>query len=334
MNTAAANSSRFRRRFAAAESSLRFGLLSGRKPNYTTHPSKNSIDAKMRRFVDLHTHSTASDGSVSPEELLALAERKRLAAVALTDHDTIDGLAAARAAAGRYPNLRFVAGVEVSAQPPSGTLHILGLGIDESTGPLARLLEYLRGARTRRNPKIVALCRKLGLKISRDDVLAAAAACGSPQEVISRVHIAAALLRNGCVRSEQEAFDKYLARGKGAYVERERMTPSDTIAAIRSAGGLAVLSHPVQLKYGNLAQLERIVRGLVDHGLEGIEAYHSDHTDRQVRQYLDLAKRFGLAVTGGSDFHGPVKPQVRLGIPRVPISMIEERFAERLFGSQ
>ncbi len=288
----------------------------------------------MRRFIDLHTHSSASDGSVSPEDLPALADRKRLAAVALTDHDTTDGLAAARAAASQYPDLCFVAGVEVSARPPSGTLHILGLGIDEASAALVKLVEYLRGARTRRNPKIVALCRQLGLKISMDDVLAAAAACGSPQEVISRVHIADALLRNGCVRSTQEAFDKYLARGKPAYVERERLSPSDTIAAIRSAGGLAVLAHPVQLEYDNLAQLERIVRGLIDHGLEGIEAYHSNHTDRQVRQYLDLAKRFSLAVTGGSDFHGPVKAGVFLGIPRVPISVIEERFAERLFPAQ
>ncbi len=288
----------------------------------------------MRRFVDLHTHSTASDGSVSPEDLPALADRKRLAAVALTDHDTTDGLAAARAAARRYPNLRFVAGVEVSAKPPSGTLHILGLAIDEGAAALADLVEYLRGARSRRNPEIVALCRQLGLKIHMDDVLAAAAACGSPQEVISRVHIADALRRNGCVRNAQEAFDKYLARGAAAYVERERMSPGKTIAAIRAAGGLAVLAHPVQLKYANLAQLERIVRELIACGLEGIEAYHSDHTDRQVRQYLNLAKRFGLAVTGGSDFHGSVKRHVRLGIPRVPMSVIEEQFAERLFGTR
>ena len=288
----------------------------------------------MRRFIDLHTHSTASDGSVNPEDLPALADRKRLAAVALTDHDTIDGLAAARAAAGKYPKLRFVAGVEVSAKPPSGTLHILGLAVDERSAALTELVEYLRGARSRRNPKIVALCRQLGLNIHMDDVLAAAAACGSPQEVISRVHIADALLRNGCVRSTQEAFDKYLGRGAQAYVERERMSPGKTIAAIAAAGGLAVLAHPVQLKCANLAQLERIVRGLIACGLEGIEAYHSNHTDRQVRHYLNLAKRFGLAVTGGSDFHGPAKPQVRLGQPRVPISVIEERFVERLFGDQ
>ena len=288
----------------------------------------------MRRFVDLHTHSTASDGSLSPEELVALADRERLAAVALTDHDTIDGLAAARAAARRYPRLQFVTGIEVSAQPPSGTLHILGLGIDEKSRPLLELAEFLRAARTRRNPEIVARCRQLGLNIHMDDVLAAAAACGSSQEVISRLHIAEALRKNRCVRSMQEAFDLYLARGAAAYVERDRMSPGDTIAAIRAAGGLAVLAHPVQLNYGDLEQLERIVRELIDYGLEGIEAYHSNQGGRRVRQYLDLAERFGLAVTGGSDFHGSGKPNVHLGRPRVPMSVIEEQFAQRLFGTQ
>jgi len=288
----------------------------------------------MRRFVDLHTHSTASDGSLSPEKLVALAARKRLAAMALTDHDTIDGLAAARAAARRYPRLRFVTGIEVSAQPPSGTLHILGLGIDEKSRPLLELAEFLRAARARRNPEIIARCRRLGLNIHMDDVLAAAAACGSPQEVISRLHIAKALRKNRCVRSMQEAFDLYLARGGAAYVERERMSPGDTIAAIRAAGGLAVLAHPVQLNYGDLAQLERIVRELIDYGLEGIEAYHSSQGGRRVRQYLELAERFGLAVTGGSDFHGSGKPNVLLGRPRVPMSVIEEKFAQRLFGTQ
>ena len=296
--------------------------------------------SRTRQFVDLHTHSSASDGSLSPAELIDFAERKHLAAIALTDHDTIDGLAQARKAAEKYPNLRFVAGIEVSAIPPSGTLHILGLSIDENAPSLVELAGLLSKGRERRNPKIIENCRRLGLEIEMDDVLAEADRCGSPKKIISRVHIARALERKGYVCNTQEAFDKYLARGGPAYADRERMNPRQTFGAIRQAGGIAVLAHPSFLKCDNTAQLERIVREFMDYGMEGIEVFHSNHNDRQVREYFSMAKRYGLIVTGGSDFHGAGKPNVRLGKPRVPMSVVEEslngkiasRFAECLFG--
>lgn len=285
----------------------------------------------MRRFIDLHTHSIASDGASAPAELVRLADAKKLAAVALTDHDTTAGLAEARAAAEGLPSLCFVPGVEVSAELPGSTLHILGLGIDPGAAPLSHLLETLRAGRRRRNPQIVARLQGLGVAVGMDDVLAVAAGRG-PAEVVGRIHIAEAMRRAGAVRTLDEAFARYIGKGAPAYVNRRRLSPRDTIRALRDAGAAAVLAHPPQLKYRNHAHLQQIVRSLAEAGLDGIEAYHSDHTPAQTRLYLDLARRFGLGVTGGSDFHGPAKPNVKLGRPRVPLAAVEGDFAERVFG--
>ncbi|MHC4562187.1 MAG: PHP domain-containing protein [Planctomycetota bacterium] len=284
----------------------------------------------QRRFVDLHAHSTASDGSLSPRDLIELADEIDLAAIALTDHDTTDGIAEARQAAAGFPDLRFSAGVEISAEPPSGTLHIVGLGIDESAPSILHVTQSLRDGRDHRNPRIVDKLRALGLEISMADVLAVVAEAGGDQ-VVSRVHIAEALRRLGLVQDRQEAFDRYLATGQLAYVDRVRFSPADSITAIHEAGGLAFVAHPPQLHYDNHAQFERIVRQLMAAGLDGIEAYHSDCTSEQTRHYINLAKRFDLHVMGGSDFHGSPKPDVSLGHPHVPAGMISDELAERLF---
>jgi len=286
----------------------------------------------MRRFVDLHTHSTASDGSVPPDELVRLAEARRLAAVALTDHDTTDGLAAAGMQARSFPKLMFVNGIECSGIFPSGTLHILGLGIDENDRQLRGLLQSLRAARRQRNPKIIAALQQLGVNIDMNDVMGVASDMrrGRRERIIGRLHIAETLRRKGYVRDHNEAFAKYIGTGAAAYVDKEHLTPRQVIAAIRSARGLAVLAHPVQLNCENRAQLDRVVRSLVTAGLEGIEAYHTDHTPAQTRAYLDLARRYGLAVTGGSDFHGEAKAKAILGRPRVPVAAVGEQLLERL----
>ena len=302
----------------------------------------------MRRFVDLHTHSTASDGALAPAELVALADRKRLAALALTDHDTTAGLADARAAAKAFPLLRFVPGIEVSAAFPTGTLHILGLGIHDNSAALARLAVTLRAARDDRNPKIITKLQSLGLKISMDDLWHGRPARGpeagcrgrgvgghadTHPPVLGRLHIAHALLAKGYVRTLQEAFDRYIGRDAPAFVEKDKLRPRAVLAALHAAGGLSVLAHPTQLQYANSAQLEHIVRDLADAGLDAIEAYHPDHTARQTRAYLALAQRFNLGVTGGSDFHGPAKPTVLLGRPKVSVTMLSPALAARLLGS-
>lgn len=286
----------------------------------------------MRKFIDLHTHSTASDGCFSPGELVRLADAEGLAVLALTDHDTIEGLREARQAAATCPDLRFVAGIEVSAAFPAGVLHLLGLGIDESAPAVRELSETLREARDKRNPKVIARLNELGVALSFDDVLAALprASAGSDRPIVSRMHIAEALRRKGVVGSTREAFDRYIGSGAPAYLDKERLPAGEVIAAIRAAGGIAALAHPVQLRCENSAQLERIVRNLVHHGLEGLEVYHSQHTPERTRRYLDLARRFGLLITGGSDFHGWTKPHASLGLPRVPLAALDGPLADRL----
>jgi predicted metal-dependent phosphoesterase TrpH len=289
----------------------------------------------MRRFVDLHTHSTASDGAASPRELIRLAEGKRLAAIALTDHDTTAGLSEAADEARACPLLRFVPGVEMSAKFPKGTLHILGLGIDPCAPAIQRMISHLRAARDERNPRIVAALRALGCPIDMDDVRAIASGGGElAAHTVGRVHIAEALRRKGCVKTVADAFQRLIGQGCPAFIDKEKIAPADVIRAIAESGGAAVLAHPPQLLYENLAQLERIVRSLVGEGLAGIEAYHSDHTPEQTREYMKLARRFGIGVTGGSDFHGAAKPDVKLGRPPVPLAAIEGPLRDIVLGPE
>lgn len=285
----------------------------------------------MRRFIDLHTHSTASDGTLTPSELVARADDARLAAVALTDHDTVAGLGEARAAAEARGELRFIPGIELSARPPSGTLHILGLGIDETAASILAVAEYLREARRRRNPRIVDQLRRLGIPLTMEDVRVAAEGDGSG-EVLGRAHVARALVRGGHVRNTGEAFRRYIGKGKPAYVERERPEAREVIRAIHEAGGLAILAHPVHLACTDRAHLTRVVASLAEEGIDGLEAWHSDHSPEWTRACMDLAAEMGLGLTGGSDFHGQAKPGVRLGRPAVTCGALTEPIRTRLLG--
>lgn len=283
----------------------------------------------MRRLCDLHSHSTASDGSLSPSDVVRLAERRQLAGIALTDHDTTDGLADAAATAREFPELTFVPGVELSAVPPQGTLHVLGLGIDPAAPSLRTLIDELLAARNERNPRIIARLQELGIKISMDEVREAAIGPLPPhlaaeEMVLGRVHMAQVLLHKGYVKTIDEAFVRYLGDGAPAFVDKERLAPRTVADAIHGAGGLAIIAHPVQLGFENLAQAQRLIRLLVDQGMDGLEVYHSDHSDLLTRFFLDLARQFHLAVSGGSDFHGLVKPHVQLGRPRVPVSILQD----------
>lgn len=292
--------------------------------------------SSQRRFVDLHTHSTASDGSSRPADVVRLADAAGMAAVALTDHDTVAGLAEARAAAADLPDLRLIPGIEVSARfPPPAMLHMLGLGIDEDSPALREMMAEFLAARQERNPKVVARLQALGLPIDMDDVLAAATAIGgepidpAAPRILGRIHIAEAMRHKGLVTTTRQAFDRYIGEGGPAYVEKDRLRPRDVIPRIHAAGGAAVLAHPVHLHYQAPPDLERMVREMVEVGLDGIEVYHSDHTDQQTRLYLDLARKFHLLVTGGSDFHGHTKPTVYLGHPKVPLAAITGDWADR-----
>ncbi len=284
----------------------------------------------MRRFVDLHTHTNASDGTCTPEELIQLAEGKKLAAIAVTDHDTTQGVGRAAREAKKFPKLGFIPGIEISAKSPSGTLHIIGLAIDQKSKALGQLMAKLCEARDERNPKIVAKLQVMGMNIDMDDVLAQArkSRSGRKGQIIGRLHIAQAMYSKSLVGSLDQAFSRYIGNGGPAFVDKERFEPKEAIEAIHKAGGLAILAHPVHLKCENRAQLERIVRSFIRHGLDGMEVYHSDHSAQQTRLYLDTAQKFKLAVSGGSDFHGSAKSGVILGKPRVPVSVLTGKLSQ------
>jgi predicted metal-dependent phosphoesterase TrpH len=262
-------------------------------------------------FVDLHSHSTASDGTFSPTAVAQLAKDRGLSAFALTDHDTIAGVAEAAAEASRL-GVDFLPGIEISAEyPHPGTLHLLGYGIDSASPVLQDLTKTLVAGRDNRNPKIVEKLQQLNVAITMAEVEAEAGGL-----VVGRPHIAAILLRKGYVSSMKQAFDKYLAPGGLAYFDKERLTPRQAIEMILQSGGIPALAHPIQLRYENDAQLRRVVKDLIDLGLLGIEVIHSDHDADLVEKYGAIADRFGLLKTGGSDFHGTNKKDIDLGIAR------------------
>jgi 3',5'-nucleoside bisphosphate phosphatase len=261
--------------------------------------------------VDLHCHSTASDGTLGPAQVVRLAVEHELSALVLTDHDTIGGVAEAAEEAARA-GLDFLPGIEISCQyPHPGTMHLLGYGVDPNHPILRDMTTQLLAGRDTRNPKIIAKLRELGVAITMDELEQEAGG-----NVLGRPHIAAILLRKGYVSSIKQAFDKYLAPGGLAYFDKERLDAKAAIGMVLESGGLPVLAHPVQLRTQNDAQLERVVKDLIDLGLAGIEVIHSDHDDALVEKYTRLADRFGLLKTGGSDFHGKTLKDVDLGMAR------------------
>lgn len=263
-------------------------------------------------MIDLHTHSTASDGTETPTALMELAAATGLSAIGLTDHDTLSGLEEARQATARMTEAgqtgpELIAGVELSVTHAEHSFHLLGLYIPQEAGALQTALSRLIESRNARNEVIIRKLKALNLDICMEDVLAKAGG-----EAVGRPHIAQVLHEKRIVTSFQEAFDRYLgSRGK-AYVPKEVLTAAEALALLQDCGATPVLAHPFFIKLGatGLAELVTALRSL---GLDGIEAYYTEHTPSQTQQYLALAKRLDLAVTGGSDFHGTVKPEITLG---------------------
>jgi len=261
----------------------------------------------MKKFIDLHTHSTASDGSYSPAEVVRLAKEGGLAAMALTDHDTVDGLPEA-VAAGAELGVEVIPGVEISAQFPGGTMHILGLFVEYHNGRLDERLAVLKQARIDRNPRIIAKLNALGIPITMEKVDQIS---GGGQ--VGRPHIARALMEAGYVQDLQEAFDKYLGWHRPAYVSKFRFPPEAALAMIREAKGIPVLAHPFTLGLGSAYALKNLIIELKGLGLAGLEVYYSEHTPEQEALYLKLVRELDLQISGGSDFHGLNKPEITLG---------------------
>lgn len=255
--------------------------------------------------IDLHSHTNCSDGSATPEALIELAASMRARAIAITDHDTVAGLADARAAAEKF-GIEFVPGIEISAEYSPGTMHILGYCIDDASTVLGGKLTMLKDARETRNPQIASRLQSLGLDIAYEEVAALAG-----NKVVGRPHFARLMVERGYASSIQDAFDRFLKKGAAAYVEKGRLSPHDSIALIRNAGGIAVLAHPYQLKL-SFEQVDELVGELAEIGLDGIEAVYSRHSPAERVTYSEIAARHNLLVTGGSDYHGSYKPDISL----------------------
>jgi predicted metal-dependent phosphoesterase TrpH len=259
--------------------------------------------------IDLHLHTTHSDGSLPPSEVLKLAGRASVAALAITDHDITSGIPEA-VAAGQELGIEVIPGVEVSSFDGRSELHILGYFLDWEDPTLNARLATLRASRHRRNPLIIERLRAAGLEISYEEVRTLAGT-----ESVGRPHIAQVLMQKKYVSSAKEAFDRYLAEGRPAYVARELPAPADAIQWIREAKGVAVLAHPTWVK-DNGDGLRSCVATLKAAGLDGVEVHYSTHSKAQTASYLEMAQRLDLLITGGSDFHGVTKPDIEVGYGR------------------
>ena len=269
-------------------------------------------------MIDLHTHSTASDGTFSPAELAAEAHKAGLSLFALTDHDTVAGVAEAQQA-GKTLGIRVLPGIEISVEWQPGELHLLGLGIDSKNTTLASLMQYAQEKRVERNRRIIEKFYEAGIVIDEEKL---AHIAGGP--VIGRPHFAKYLVESGKVKTIQDAFQKYLAKGRPFYIEKECLPLSDAITAIKAARGVPVLAHPMSL-YLSWGKLPDAIAQFKAQGLAGLEAWHSGARYGECIRLQALAESLGLIVTAGSDFHGANRKDVHLGRTAANLP-IEDRF--------
>lgn len=260
----------------------------------------------MEKCVDLHLHTTASDGSETPANAVALANRLRLAAIAVTDHDTAAGIPEALAA-GEHLGVEVIPGIEVSADYNGGEVHIVGLFIDPTSEALRRVTEWTRKDRDRRNRLIVEAMAADGFAIDMDTLTAR-----HPGSVLGRPHIAEYLSEKGYASSVKGAFEKYLAEGCPYYRPKQLIPMEQAAACLRASGGIAVLAHPLQYGYDGKA-LEAFLSVGKACGCSALEAYYSGYTPAETEMLLSLAARLGLGISGGSDWHGSVKPHIQPG---------------------
>jgi 3',5'-nucleoside bisphosphate phosphatase len=261
--------------------------------------------------VDLHVHTTASDGLLTPHEAVREASLAGLRAVAITDHDSVDGIRPALRA-GRTFAIEVVPGIEINTDYRGRGLHVLGYYLDYQSSSLEESLMYLRNARYLRASQMIQNLQSLGLSIDMDDVMQLVG-----YSLVSRPHIAQALYKKGYVRTPTDAFRQYIGRGRPAFVPRYKMTPMEAVRTIRGANGIPVFAHP------GTAAADHLIPAMVDEGLLGIEVYHPEHNADKRAHYLDLADYYGLIYTGGSDSHGPMyKTDVKIGDVRVPYQVV------------
>ena len=272
----------------------------------------------------LHTHSTFSDGTFTPLQLVKYAEEKGLKAFAITDHDTTEGIKEAKSI---ETNVEVISGVEISTRYDKKEIHIVGLYVNENDADLNKQLKYYREKRVTRNFEILEKLNSLGVDITIDDVKESCTG-----DVISRAHIAKALVSKGFVGSYTEAFDRYLGDNKCAYVPRETLNYEESMELITKAGGVPVLAHPLLYKMSD-TNLENMMVKLRQKGLKAVEVYYSTHSNSDTQHVMAMANRVGLIYSGGSDFHGATKPKIDIGTGMgklaVPYEILEKIRGER-----
>lgn len=271
-------------------------------------------------FADLHLHTNFSDGTFTPEELVANAAKHKLSAIALTDHDTVEGCARA-AAACATAGIEFIPGSELTAEQNGNEIHILGYFLDTQNARLLVETARYQAVRQNRIREMVARLNELGVPLDVDDVFALAN-CRAP----GRPHVARALVRADLIGSLDEAFERFLKKGRPAWVPKMTVSAADAIALIHQAGGIAVMAHP------GLNRTDEVIPDLVDAGLDGIECFHTKHPAKTAKHYQQLAEKFKLLITGGSDCHGLNKGRPLIGTVKLPCKYVEKlkaRVAER-----
>lgn len=272
-----------------------------------------------RMRADFHTHTTASDGMLSPAELVSLASERGISHLAITDHDTVGALNEAGRTAVEY-GITFVPGIEFNTSVAEGELHLLGYGIDAKTPALVDRLQRLRSSRRVRAERMIEKLAALGIEIDAEELFDTVG-----EDSIGRPHIARKLIDAGAVDSVQEAFDRYLGSGRPAHARRESITPEGAIELVRASGGIPVLAHPF-----SLPDFEAWLDTLIERGLSGIEVYYGEYDEPRRKYLADLAAHRGLIATGGSDYHGPDFREGRdLGSVDIPETVVE-RFLEAL----
>lgn len=283
--------------------------------------ARDIMEHLQEKTIDLHTHSTESDGTYTPEGLMRHAKESGLSAIALTDHDAVSGVKKAQPVAEAL-RLELIPGIELSTDYEGKEIHILGYFIDVDHPEFLRKLEEFVDCREHRNEKMAMLLQQEGFPITMEELFRE-----NPDSVITRAHFARYLVEHGLVKDRETVFKKYLGDGCRCYVPREKITPFEAIRLIQMGGGMAFFAHPV-LCHMDHGRLRTFIRSLKDAGLSGIEAIYSMNGAGDERNFLKMAEEFGLLVSGGSDFHGHNKPQIKLGVGkgnlRVPYGVLEK----------
>lgn len=273
----------------------------------------------MEKFIDLHTHSTCSDGTLTPTQVVKAAKDAGLSAMALTDHDTIDGLHEAIEAGKKY-GIEVITGIEFSVQSDT-EMHLLGLGFNIDCPAITSVLGEMIYQRELRNHKVVKLLEDIGINITINDILSEATS-----RVTGRSQIAKAMIKKGYVSTIKEAFDKYLSHGKPAFVERTTLSPEEAISIIKQSGGVSSLAHLNQTGKSD-DELYELLTHLKTLGLDAVEGYYTEYTDDMNIRYRKMAADIGLKLTGGSDFHGTNKDGYNIGVGKgnlkIPYELLE-----------